>query len=41
MIISQLKSVKKAKSKSVIDEMLQILIEDLQDYKKEIEFNKS
>ncbi len=41
LIISHLKSIKKAKSKSVMDEMLQILIEDLQDYKKEVELRKS
>lgn len=37
MIISHLKSIKKAKSKVVMDEMLQILIDDIQDYKKQIE----
>lgn len=40
MIISHLKAIRKAKSKSVMDEMLQILIEDLQDYKKEVDLVK-
>lgn len=37
MILSNLKSIKKAKTKSVMDEMIQILITDLQDYQKGIE----
>lgn len=41
LIMSHLKAIKKAKSKNVMDEMLQILIEDLQDYKKEVELQKS
>ncbi len=40
LIISHLKAIKKAKSKTVMDEMLQILIEDLQDYKREVELLK-
>lgn len=40
LIISHLKAIKKAKSKTVMEEMLQILIEDLQDYKKEVELLK-
>lgn len=41
LIMSHLKAIKKAKSKTVMDEMLQILIEDLQDYKKQVELLKS
>lgn len=41
LIISHLKSIKKAKSKLVMDEMLQILIEDLQDYKIEVQLLKA
>lgn len=37
MILSHLKAIKKAKTKIVMDEMLQILITDLQDYQKGIE----
>lgn len=39
-IISYLKSVKKAKTKEVMDEMLSIIIDDLVNYKKEINLNK-
>lgn len=35
VILSQLKAIKKAKTKPVMDEMLQILINDLQDYQKQ------
>lgn len=37
IILSHLKAIKKAKTKLVMDEMLQILITDLQDYQKGIE----
>jgi hypothetical protein len=37
MLLSHLKAIKKAKTKSVMDEMLQILITDIQDYQKGVE----
>lgn len=37
MILSNLKAIKKAKTKLVMDEMIQILISDLQDYQKKVE----
>lgn len=37
MILSHLRAIKKAKTKSVMDEMIQILINDLQDYQKGLE----
>lgn len=41
MILGHLRAIKKAKSKNVMDEMLQILIEDIQDYIKEIVFKNN
>lgn len=41
MIISHLKAIKKAKTKSTMDEMLQILISDLQDYQKGLELKSN
>lgn len=40
ILLSHLKAIKKAKTKSVMDEMLQILITDIQDYQKGIELKE-